>query len=57
MRNRACCEPDLAVWRLLGAEHSARRQRSPSFIPPLSLLTALAPQSQLQLCAPGLQLP
>ena len=57
MRNRACCEPDLAVWGLLGAEHSARRQRSPSFIPPLSLLTALAPQSQLQLCAPGLQLP
>lgn len=30
MRNRACCESDLAVWGLLGSEHSARRQRSPS---------------------------
>lgn len=45
-----------AWWfeRLLGAEHSHKRQRG---VPPLSSLTALVPQGQLQLLSLGLQLP
>lgn len=44
MRNRACCESDLAVWGLLGSEHSAR-EAEVSSLSLLSLLTALAPQA------------
>lgn len=39
---------------LLGAEHSCKRQGG---VPPLSSLTTLVPQGQLQLLAFGLQLP